>query len=194
MLTMDNAKVRIRKAELADIPTLDALIPQSVRALQSKDYSDPQMEGALGTVFGVDRMLILDGTYLVAEVDSKIVACGGWSRRKTLFGSDNAPEKNDDWLDPAVDAARIRAFFVHPAWARQGIGSLLMTMCEQEAVSNGFKRLELGATLTGEPLYRAHGFHAIAQLEVPLPNGAVLPIVRMAKIVGQSLPPANAGV
>src|SRR5579863_3265396 len=155
---MDTANVLIRKAEVSDIPSLEELIPLSVRALQAGDYPEAAIEGALGTVFGVDRRLVLDGTYFVAEVDSGIVGCGGWSRRKTLFGSDHAPNKDDARLDPAVDAARIRAFFVHPHWARRGIGSRLMRACEEAAVAEGFSKLELAATLTGEPLYRAHGF------------------------------------
>ncbi len=181
---MDTANTMIRKAEVEDIPALEVLIPESVRALQAGDYSAPQIEGALGTVFGVDRQLIRDGTYFVVEAGSRIVACGGWSRRKTLFGSDHAPQKDDAWLDPAVDSARIRAFFVHPSWARRGIGSRLMRACEEAAVAEGFSTLELAATLTGEPLYRAHGFQAVGRFDVPLPNGASMPIVRMTKAVG----------
>ena len=178
---MGIANAMIRKAEFEDIPILEGLIPESVRALQARDYSPEQMEGALGTVFGVDRQLIRDGTYFVVEADSRIVACGGWSRRKTLFGSDHAPGKDDALLDPSVEPARIRAFFVHPAWARRGIGSLLMRTCEEAAVAEGFSSLELVATLTGEPLYRAHGFRAVERLDVPLPNGASLRVVRMRK-------------
>ncbi len=171
----------LRKAELSDIPVLEKLIPASVRGLQADYYSPEQMEGALGTVFGVDTQLIRDGTYFVAEVDSEIVACGGWSRRKTLFGSDHASEKDDAWLDPARDAARIRAFFVHPAWARRGLGSRIMQACEEAAIAAGFSRLELVATLPGEPLYRAHGFEPGDRFRVPLVNGESLPVVRMSK-------------
>jgi GNAT superfamily N-acetyltransferase len=171
----------IRTATLDDVPMLKALIAHSVMRLQAADYSVEQRAGALGTVFGVDRQLILDGTYFVAEVDSKIVACGGWSRRKTLFGSDHSPAKNDSWLNPSADAARIRAFFVHPAWARRGLGSQIMQACEAAAVECGFSRLELVATLTGEALYRKHGFLSVEQFEVPLGNGATLPVIRMTK-------------
>jgi len=174
-------RVRIRKAVLEDIPALEALIPQSVRVLGAGYYTPEQIEGSLGTVFGVDSQLIRDGTYFVAEVEGKVVGCGGWSRRRTLFGSDRAPEKDDAWLDPSLEAARIRAFFVHPAWARQGIGSRIMQRCEAAAVEEGFSRLELVATLPGEPLYRAHGFSAAERFEVPLPNGGSLPVVRMSK-------------
>jgi GNAT superfamily N-acetyltransferase len=180
---MDSANTLIREARVEDIPILEDLIAESVRGLQAADYSPQQMEGALGTVFGVDRQLILDRTYFVVEADSRIVASGGWSRRRTLFGSDQSPQKDDAWLDPLADPARIRAFFVHPAWARRGIGSLLMRACEAAAVAQGFTNLELGATLTGVRLYEAHGFRAVERLDVPLPNGASLPIVRMTKQV-----------
>ena len=173
----------LRKAEVADIPSLEALIGESVRILQARDYSEQQREGALGTVFGVDRQLIRDGTYFVVEAGAALVACGGWSRRKTLFGSDHAPQKDDSWLDPARDAARIRAFFVHPAWARRGIGSKLMRACEEAARLHGFSRLELAATLTGVPLYLAHGFQEGERIEVPLANGASIPVVRMTKTI-----------
>jgi N-acetylglutamate synthase-like GNAT family acetyltransferase len=174
-------RVTIRKATLSDIPTLQTLIPESVRVLLGKYHTLQQIEGALGTVFGVDTRLIQDGTYFVAEAGSDIVGCGGWSRRRTPFGSDNAPKKDDALLDPSVEPARIRAFFVHPAWARQGIGSRIMRACESAARTDGFTRLELVATVTGELLYRRHGFTAIEHFEVPLPNGAELPVIRMSK-------------
>jgi GNAT superfamily N-acetyltransferase len=177
--------VLIRKAEFKDIQVLEELIPESVRGLQARDYTSDQVEGALGTIFGVDRQLIRDGTYFVVEVGSRIVACGGWSRRKTLFGSDDSPEKDDACLDPSKEPARIRAFFVHPAWARRGIGSLIVRTCEAAALAEGFLRLELVATLTGEPLYSAHGFQGEERFEVPLPNGATLPVVRMTKSIDQ---------
>src|SRR5882724_6574331 len=126
MLTNDRSKVLIRKAVFRDIPLLEILIPGSVRALQAPNYDPQQIEGALGAIFGVDRQLIRDGTYFVVEVDSNVVACGGWSRRKTPFGSDQAPEKDDACLDPLTEPGRIRAFFVHPAWARRGIGSVIV--------------------------------------------------------------------
>src|SRR5438067_821433 len=115
--------LEVRPATDADIPALEQLIPASVRGLQASDYSAEQMEGAIGAVFGVDTALIRDGTYFVAETGSDVVACGGWSKRRTLFGSDHVSGKDDALLDPATEPARIRAFFVHPAWARRGIGS-----------------------------------------------------------------------
>ena len=174
-------QVAIRKAALNDIPVLETLIPESVRVLLGKYHTSAQIEGALGTVFGVDIQLIRDGTYYIAEAGSEIVGCGGWSRRRTPFGSDNAPNKDDTLLDPATEATRIRAFFVRPGWTRQGIGSLIMEACETAARLDGFTRLELTATLAGESLYLAHGFTAVERFEVPLPNGAAIPVITMSK-------------
>jgi GNAT superfamily N-acetyltransferase len=179
--------VRVRKAATADIPRLREVIEASVRGLQAADYSPAQIEGALQSVYGVDSQLIADGTYLVAEVtDSQkpeIVACGGWSKRKTLYGGDQYAAREDSLLDPKQDAAKVRAFFVHPKWARRGIGSLILEACENAALEAGFSRLEMGATLSGVAFYKAKGYAAIENLQTPLGNGEVLPIVRMAKKV-----------
>jgi GNAT superfamily N-acetyltransferase len=177
---------QIRSAIAADIPAIEQLIVQSVRGLQAQDYSPAQREGALGTVFGVDSRLIADRTYLVVEAlstDGKttLAGCGGWSKRKTLFGGDHGSGREDDLLDPLRDSAKIRAFFVHPDWARRGIATRILTACENAAGQAGFRSFELGATLTGERLYRARGYEAIDRIEVPLVNGASLPIVRMWK-------------
>ena len=166
---------------LRDIPTLQVLIPESVRVLLAKYHKANQIEGALGTVFGVDTQLIRDGTYFVAEARTEIVGCGGWSRRRTAFGGDNASNKDDALLDPKAEPARIRAFFVRPGWTRRGIGSQIMEACERAAGVDGFTRLELVATLAGEPLYRRHGFTVLEHFEVSLPNGATLPVIRMSK-------------
>lgn len=173
----------LRLAQLDDAPALEELITLSVRKLQAGDYSPAQMDGALGTVLGLDRQLIRDGTYFVVESEGSIVACGGWSRRKTLFGADHTPAKDDAWLDPALDAARIRAFFVHPDWSRRGIGTRILDASETAARAAGFRRLELAATLTGIPLYSARGYVAMDRVEVPLVNGETLPVVRMTKSV-----------
>ena len=182
------ADFRVRPALLADLPVLRALIDASVRRLQAQDYTPAQMEGALTTVFGVDTQLIADGTYLVIEprpADSRaqplIIACGGWSKRKTLYGADQWTDRHDDLLDPRYDAAKIRAFFVHPDWARRGVGTLLLDACENAAKSAGFSRFEMGATLTGAKLFRARGYLPIRNLEVPLLNGESLPIIQMEK-------------
>lgn len=187
---MKETKIHIRKAAAADVPRLREVIEASVRGLQAEDYSPAQIEGALKSVYGVDSQLIADGTYLVADIElqnrqsqdtPEIVACGGWSKRKTLYGGDQYAAREDSLLDPARDAAKIRAFFVHPNWARRGIGSLILEACENAARETGFTRLEMGATLSGVVFYKAKGYAALENLEAPLGNGEVLPIVRMAK-------------
>jgi GNAT superfamily N-acetyltransferase len=183
-------KIHIRTATTADVPRLREVIEASVRGLQADDYTPAQMDGALKSVYGVDSQLIADGTYLVAEVldsnqdsptNSGIVGCGGWSKRKTLYGGDQFAAREDSLLDPAGDAARIRAFFVHPKWARRGIGSRILEACEKAARGAGFTRLEMGATLSGVAFYQAKGYAALENLEAPLGNGETLSIVRMAK-------------
>jgi GNAT superfamily N-acetyltransferase len=179
-------KFAIRLAMAADIPVLRGLIDQSVRVLQRKDYSAEQLDAALGTAYGVDTQLIADGTYYVVEAASAagekvLAACGGWSMRKTLYGSDHGPYRDNAMLDPARDAAKIRAFFVHPDWTRRGIASLILKTCEDAAYARGFRRFEMGATLTGVPMYAARGYVKGEQIEVPLPNGMSLTVVRMAK-------------
>ena len=175
----------LRLARSADIPALHSLIEASVRGLQKNDYTLEQIDGALGTVLGLDTQLVADKTYFVAEAKAAcariIVGCGGWSNRKTLFGSDHAPVREPEFLDPATDAAKIRAFFIHPDWARRGLGSKILEACESAARAAGFSRFEMGATLTGVPLYLQRGYHVLERIEVPLRNGVALPIVRMAK-------------
>ena len=173
----------IRPATLDDVPAIEALIAYSVHALQAADYSPEQRAGALGTVFGVDRRMIEDATYFVVEdeEEEQIVACGGWSRRRTPFGGDLSPKKDDSFLDPASDAARVRAFFVHPEYARRGLATMLLNACEAAAHAAGFSRAELTSTLTGVALYQARGFEPKERFELPLRNGATLPVVRMEK-------------
>src|SRR5262249_32616426 len=168
--------VQIRNATAVDIPQLRTLIEVSVRVLQADDYSPEQIEGALGTVFGLDSQLIADDTYFVVETEDRlIVGCGGWSKRKTLFGADGVVDREDNLLDPLHENARIRAFFVHPDWARRGVGSMILRACEDAAAAAGFRGFELGATITGERLYRVRGYLPIERIEAPLPNGATLP-------------------
>lgn len=181
-----SAPFHVRLATAADIPTLHVLIESSVRVLQANDYTPAQIEGALGTVLGLDTQLIEDETYYVVEAtmqsnEKVISACGGWSKRKTLFGSDHATSRDSQFLDPAVDAAKIRAFFVHPDWARRGLGSLLLETCENAAKSAGFTRFEMGSTLTGVALYKLRGYQVVEPIAVPLRNGESLPVIRMAK-------------
>ncbi len=171
----------LRTAVMADIPILKALIAASVMELQAGDYSEAQRTAALGTVFGVDTQLIIDKTYFVIEAEGEIVACGGWSFRRTLYGADALAGREDNRLDPAVDAARIRAFFVKPGYTRRGLGSQILKACEAAAEAAGFRHFELGATLTGIPLYRAYGYEPIEDTEAQMAGGLTLPIVHMAK-------------
>ena len=179
---------RLRKVVRDDVPRLREEIEASVRGLQAKDYTPAQIEGALQSVYGVDTQLIADGTYFAVESpdDGEIVACGGWSKRKTLYGGDQFHGREDSLLDPRQDAAKIRAFFVHPRWARRGLGSVILEACESAAIAKGFTRLEMGATLSGIPFYRAKGYAEIENQSVPLANGEALPIVRMSKEVRRS--------
>lgn len=173
--------ISLRQAVPADAPALRLLIDASVRGLQAADYTPAQIEGALQSVYGVDSQLIADGTYFVVEAESVIVGCGGWSKRKTLFGGDRWTGREDSLLNPEQDAAKIRAFFVHPDWVRRGIGSMVLEACEKAASAAGFTRFEMGATLTGVPLYRARGYVALENLTAPLKNGESLVVVRMEK-------------
>lgn len=178
--------VNIRLAETRDVPALRALIEASVRILQAADYSPAQLELALQTVYGIDTQLISDGTYFAAEEKDAtaaplLVGCGGWSKRKTLYGGDRWTQREDSLLDPAHDAAKIRAFFIHPDWARRGIGRNILEHCEGAARAAGFRQLEMGATLTGIPFYQAHGYKELERVEVPLGQGLTLPIIRMRK-------------
>jgi len=180
--------IRIRLATAADIPVLRKLIDASVRGLQAGDYTQAQIEAALKTVYGVDSQLIADGTYFVAETEPsknapEIVGCGGWSKRKTLFGGDHWTGRHDTLLDPKQDGAKIRAFFVHPAWARRGIGGMILEACENAARSAGFTQFEMGATLSGVPFYKVKGYEAVENLEVPLAGGESMIVVRMTKRV-----------
>lgn len=173
---------KLRLARLDDIPALDILIPLSVRALQTNHYNEAQREAAIGTVFGVDRQLIEDQTYFVAEsAAGEIIACGGWSKRKTKCGSSAGRAEPDPLIDPLTEAPRIRAFFVHPDWARRGLGRAILQACEQALLAEGFTRAEIAATLTGEPLYVSAGYTVAEHFDIPLANGLPLPCVRLTK-------------
>ena len=171
----------LRLAREADIPALEALIERSVHGLQAAYYSAAQMDGALGSVFGVDRQLIRDQTYFVGEGNGAIIACGGWSKRESLFGTDAMHAATDTLLDPLEDAARIRAFFVHPEVARHGLGRAILFACEDAIRAARFQSIELVATLPGVPFYRAFDYETGERSEVPLTNGLSLPVVRMFK-------------
>lgn len=181
MSTAGEVQASVRLATAEEVPVLEALIVDSVNRLQADDYDEAQRQGALGSVFGVDPVLIEDGTYFVAVVGDRIAACGGWSRRATPFGSDRSPARDDTLLDPQRDAARIRALFVHPLFSRRGLGSLILRACESAAKEAGFRCAELTATLTGTKLFRVHGFVPAEEIRIPLENGELLPVVRMTK-------------
>jgi len=170
----------LRPATHEDAPRLMPLIERSVLTLQAPDYSRSQLEAALGTVYGVDMALIVDGTYYVVEAEGKIVGCGGWSRRATLFGVHKLV-RDDTGLKPGIDPARIRAFFIDPDWARQGIASAILGACEAAALAEGFTSLSLAATLTGVAFYRRHGFLDGKTFDTPLPNGEGMALVAMEK-------------
>ena len=171
----------LRRARLVDRTPLEALIALSARALSAADYAEAQVERALQAAFGVDSQLIRDGTYVVVEQAGMLVGCGGWSRRRTLFGGDAHAQRDGAELDPGRDAARIRAFFVHPEFARRGIGSAILEHCEREAAAHGFSRFELMATLPGVRLYAARGYLAGAPVLWPLGDGLQIEFVPMTK-------------
>ena len=173
---------RLRPATVEDLAVLQKLVADSVWVLQAGEYNDAQREAAIRLVYGVDTQLIRDGTYFAVEHDREIVACGGWSRRRTLFGGDqHSPSREPELLDPAREPAKIRAFFVKPGWERKGIGSAMVRACEQAALAEGFHQIEMASTLTGVALYLAHGYKEIERIDVPMENGLTLPVIRMAK-------------
>ena len=165
----------------ADSAQIQELIGRSIRALGAADYSAEQIEGALKGAFGLDSQLVADGTYFVVESGGRLVGCGGWSHRRTLFGGDARADRDAGALDPKVDAAKIRAFFVDPAAARQGIGTALLERCESEARRRGFQRTEMMATLPGVRLYEARGYIPGAKVHYPLPSGLSIDFVPMSK-------------
>jgi GNAT superfamily N-acetyltransferase len=174
----------LRPATPADVPALEALIARSGIALSKGFYTDEQAQAVTRHVFGVDTQLIRDGTYFVVERDGVPLACGGWSRRATLFGADRAKAAEDPPLDPATQAGRIRAFFVDPSVPRQGLGTMLIRHCEAEAARAGFTSLEMAATLPGVPLYRSAGYETVEEFAIDLPGGIRIPLARMRKRIG----------
>ena len=170
------------RARLADVPALQRLIDRSVRLLGRGEYSPAQIEASLRQVYGVDRALILDGTYFVARASERIVGSGGWSRHRTLYGGEQfSQERNDELLDPRRDPARIRAMFVDPDWARQGIGAAILRRSEEDARAAGFRSLELMSTLTGISLYSKHGYRRVEEVQVKLEGAVDFSLVRMTK-------------
>jgi N-acetylglutamate synthase-like GNAT family acetyltransferase len=172
----------LRRATSDDVPALETLIADSARGLGQSDYSPTQIEAAIGTAWAVDRHLIQDGSLWIAEVSGEIVGCGGWSRRRAVAGASTTVSEIDV-LSPGNDAARIRGFFVHPRWARRGIGTALLTKCEEEAQAAGFDSLELLATLPGERLYASRGYTSGEPYEFPLGHGQSNTVIPMRKVL-----------
>ncbi|HEV8429712.1 MAG TPA: GNAT family N-acetyltransferase [Pyrinomonadaceae bacterium] len=171
----------IRKAAMEEREAIRQLIADSARHLSREHYNNLQIETAIATVFGVDTDLIEDGTYLVAESDGELVGCGGWSKRKTLFGGDQYTSRDAGYLDPESEPAKIRAFFIHPAHARKGIARAILSHCETEARANGFRALELMATLPGIEFYKSCGFKETGNFDLELTKGVKLELVPMRK-------------
>ena len=170
-----------RVATLDDLPALTAIADAAIAELQRGYLDEAQIESSRA-IMGIDTQLIDDGTYFVVESDGDIAGCGGWSRRATLYGGNQTPGRDSKLLDPAVDPARVRAMYTHPAYARQGVGRLILSLCEAAAASEGFTRLELMSTLSGEPLYTAYGFRPLERL-LDDTGGAPVPIIRMEKAI-----------
>jgi GNAT superfamily N-acetyltransferase len=177
----EHAPMLPRIATLDDVPHIRALIERSARALSVGYYTSAEAEAAIEHVFGVDTQLIVDRTYYVIEAPDGLAAAGGWSKRRTLFGGDQMKEIEDPLLDPATDAARIRAFFVDPKWARRGLATNLFTVCAGAARAAGFRTLELMATAPGEPLYERLGFVVEERIGLVLPGGVSLDMARMSR-------------
>jgi GNAT superfamily N-acetyltransferase len=169
-----------RPARLEDVPALKHLMQSAIGELQ-KGFLSPEAIIASNEVMGLDTQLITDGTYFVIEESGALAGCGGWSRRATLFGGDHSAGRNAALLDPATDAARVRAMYTNPSFARRGVGRLILSLCEAALAREGFRRVELGATLAGEPLYRACGYLPIERIEAPTSSGIAIPILRMGK-------------
>jgi GNAT superfamily N-acetyltransferase len=174
----------LRKAVAADLPALRALMARAIGELQ-RGFLSPGEIAASHAVMGLDTQLVADGTYWLAEGEGDAIAgCGGWSRRRTLYGGDHSTKLRDAaLLDPVVDAARIRAMYTHPDFARRGVGRLVLGACEGDAASAGFRRFELMATLAGEPLYRACGYFPIERIRSDPVDGVAVPLIRMGKAI-----------
>ena len=169
-----------RLATRDDVATLKPLMHAAIGELL-KPFLTPEAVAASYSVMGLDTQLIDDGTYFVVESDGVIAGCGGWSRRATLFGGDHSAGRDAAVLDPARDAARVRAMYTDPRFTRRGIGRLVLDLCEAAAAREGFRRVELAATMAGVPLYRACGYAQIEAFESDTPSGVKVPLVRMGK-------------
>ena len=176
------AELRHRLATQADVPALTRLMARAIAELQ-RGFLDAAQIAASASVMGMDTQLIDDGTYFVIETGGEIAGCGGWSRRATLFGGDHSAGRDAALLDPARDPARVRAMYTAPEFARRGVGRLILKLCEDAAAREGFGRVELAATLAGEPLYRACGYEVIEPFEADTPECVRVPLKRMGKAI-----------
>lgn len=176
---MSSSDLQHRLARREDLPALSALIEAAIAELQ-KPFLDSAQIAASRAIMGLDTQLVDDGTYFIVEQDGVLAGCGGWSRRATMYGGDGSPGRDAALLDPARDAARVRAMYTHPAFVRRGVGRLILRLCEEAARAQGFSRAELVATRAGEPLYRACGYEPVAPLADDR-GGVPVPLLRMAK-------------
>ena len=176
---MTNEKLTHRLASREDLDALRALMDAAIAELQ-KPFLDAQQVASSRTIMGLDTQLIDDGTYFVVEIDGELAGCGGWSRRATLYGGDQTPGRDAALLDPSKDAARVRAMYTNPLHVRKGVGRLILSLCEEAARREGFARVELMATMAGEPLYRACGYEAVERI-LDDRGGAPVPMLRMTK-------------
>lgn len=181
--------LRHRLARRDDLPELRHLVTAAIEQLQ-RPFLTPEQIAASHAIMGVDTLLIDDRTYFVVECDGVVAGCGGWSRRATLVGGDHSAGRDDRLLDPAVDAARVRAMYTHPRFTRRGIGRLVLEACEASAAGEGFSRLELVATRAGQPLFASYGFEATEEFE-DATSGTAIPLVRMTKAITPCLPGAG---
>jgi GNAT superfamily N-acetyltransferase len=183
MTTTDNPTPALthRLARLDDMPALKALMDAAIGELQ-KGFLQADQIAASRTIMGLDSQLIEDGTYFIVECGADVAGCGGWSRRNTLYGGDHSPGRNAALLDPKTDAARVRAMYTNPAFARRGVGRLILSLCEVAAAAEGFRRVELAGTMSGEPLYKSCGYEPIERFEDHR-GGAPVPLVRMGKAI-----------
>jgi GNAT superfamily N-acetyltransferase len=172
-------KLTHRLAQRDDLDALRALMDAAISELQ-KPFLDATQIASSRTIMGLDTQLIADGTYFIVEADGALAGCGGWSRRATLYGGDQSPGRSPALLDPAKDAARVRAMYTHPDHTRKGVGRLILSLCEEAARAEGFSSAELMATMAGEPLYRACGYEPGERL-VDDRGGAAVPLLRMSK-------------
>jgi GNAT superfamily N-acetyltransferase len=175
------AALTSRIAQAEDLPALGAVMDAAIAELQ-KGFLSPDQIAASRAIMGLDRQLVADGTYFIVEDEGRIAGCGGWSRRATLYGGDHTAGRDPELLDPARDAARVRAMYTHPDFARRGVGRLILELCEAAAKAEGFRRLELMGTMSGRPLYESYGFEAIEEI-VDDRGGAPVPLTRMGKAI-----------